>query len=91
MITDRLRRITEVKKRITVTIDEATFKALHLGSKNVSGYINDLLQEKLIGTFKEQLTVKLTRDVGTQLLQDEVFITELAERVKPKEQPNWGA
>lgn len=73
--------IIDMKKRITVTVDEGTYKALHLQNKNVSGYINDLLVERVIGTQKEQITDKITRSVIEQLLEDETFFDELTRRV----------
>jgi hypothetical protein len=73
--------IIGMKKRITVTIEEGTYKALQLQNKNVSGYINDMLVERVIGTHKEQMTRKITNDVIGQLLKDETFFDELTRRV----------
>ncbi len=72
------------KRRITVTIDEATFKALNLGNKNVSGYINELLQEKVVGTLKQQLTAKMGAEIKDALMADEVFFNELARRLQDR-------
>lgn len=71
-----------MKRKITITIDESLYKALRLDSKNVSGFINELLEAKLVGTYQEQFVTRLTRQVKDALTADEIFFAELKERLR---------
>lgn len=70
-----------MKKKITVTIDQGLYRGLRLDNKNVSGFINELLEEKLISSNRVALGERLTQEVKTRLLEDEQFFQELKQRI----------
>ena len=70
------------KRKITVSIDDAMYSAHRLANRNASEYINTLLREKFIDSHHETLVNRVTNDVIDSLLENEVFIAEIRNRVR---------
>jgi methionine aminopeptidase len=72
-----------VKRKLTITVDEAMFRAHKLDGKNISGYINSLLVKE----YMNQQRDSMVKQVADSLLGNEPFMHELSERLKTRSAP----
>ena len=75
-----------MKKRITLTIDEAMYRAHGLRGKNVSAYINNILKKEYMASNKDSIVEHIKADI----LLDVEFLASL-KKTLTRGSEDWGA
>lgn len=71
LITDKIRYVSEMKKRVSITVEESLLKLVQ--AKNLSQYFNALLKEDVTMKREEPIYSAITE----KLLKDEDYLPRL--------------